>query len=420
MFENISLAFQGIWGHKMRSFLTMLGIIIGIASIITIVSTIKGTNDQIKESLIGAGTNAVTVQLYQENYPYNMSYQSPPEGVLPISEDTRQKLADLDNVQAASLYCSRQIDSYNGTVCYKNTAYSGELYGVDQYFFQANGYELSYGRSFLDTDYAQFRKVALLDKSAAALLFGSEDPRGEVLEISGEPFIIVGVVDRAQSSDFVIESYRDYTMYADQSGGKIFIPLADWPIVFRFDEPQCAVLKAASTDDMTRIGQQAEDLLTESQITNTTGDLAYKSDDLMKQAADIQKLSNATNNQLLWIAGISLLVGGIGVMNIMLVTVTERTREIGLKKAIGARKRRILWQFLTEAAALTSIGGILGVAAGVGLSRFIASAMGTPTAVSYPAIAVAVLFSMLIGVIFGMIPAVKASNLNPIDALRRE
>ncbi len=420
MFENISLAFQGIWGHKMRSFLTMLGIIIGIASIITIVSTIKGTNDQIKESLIGAGTNAVTVQLYQENYTYDMTYQGPPAGVLPITEETRQALADLDNVRSASLYCFRRIDSYSGQVCYKNTAYSGELYGVDQYYFQTNGYRLSYGRDFLPEDYTSFHKVALLDAGAASLLFGSTDPRGETLEISGEPFTVIGVVDRAKSSDFAIETYRDYTMYADTSGGKIFIPLADWPLVFRFDEPQCAVLKAASTDDMTRIGQQAEDLLTKTQITDTSGNFAYKSDDLMKQAADIQKLSNATNNQLLWIAGISLLVGGIGVMNIMLVTVTERTREIGLKKAIGARKRRILWQFLTEAAALTSIGGILGVAAGVGLSRFIASAMGTPTAVSYPAIAVAVLFSMLIGVIFGMIPAVKASNLNPIDALRRE
>ena len=140
----------------------------------------------------------------------------------------------------------------------------------------------------------------------------------------------------------------------------------------------------------------------------------------MEQAEQLQQISNSTNKQLLWIAGISLLVGGIGVMNIMLVTVTERTREIGLKKAIGAKKRRILWQFLTEAAALTSIGGIIGVAAGVILSRFIASAMGTPTAVSYPAIAIAVLFSMFIGVIFGMIPAVKAANLNPIEALRRE
>lgn len=120
------------------------------------------------------------------------------------------------------------------------------------------------------------------------------------------------------------------------------------------------------------------------------------------------------------IASISLIVGGIGIMNIMLVTVTERTREIGLKKAIGARRRRILWQFLTEAAVLTSLGGILGVIAGVVMSRMISSVMGTPTMISVPAAVIAVLFSMIIGIVFGLLPAVKAANLNPIDALRRE
>ncbi len=420
MFENVALAFQGIWGHKMRSFLTMLGIIIGIASIITIVSTIKGTNDQIKESLIGAGTNAVTVRLCQNKSEYDMTWQSPPEGVTPVTEETRQDLLELDNVQAVSLFCDRSV--YNGEVCWKNTAFSGELYGVDPYYFGASGYRLTHGRDFVQDDYGKFRKVAILDSGACTVLFGSDDPIGQILEIQRQPFTVVGVVERSATSDFVIENYQDYIMYADRSGGRVFIPLADWPTVYRFDEPQGVILKAASTDDMTRIGQQAQDLLTASQVSAAASEngFSYRSDDLMSQAADIQKLSNATNNQLLWIAGISLLVGGIGVMNIMLVTVTERTREIGLKKAIGARKRRILWQFLTEAAALTSIGGMIGVAAGVGLSRFIASAMGTPTAVSYPAIAVAVLFSMLIGVVFGMIPAVKAANLNPIDALRRE
>ncbi len=422
MFENISLAFQGIWGHKMRSFLTMLGIIIGIAAIITIVSTIKGTNDQIKESLIGSGTNAVTVQLYQDTYPYTISQWNPaPEGVLPVAEETRQELEELDSVVAVSCYNTRRVDSYESDVCYQNKGFSGEIYGVDESYFSVAGYRLSHGRNFLEEDFASFRKVAILDAGAVDSLFVNKDPVGEILEIKGEPFTVVGVVDKKAQSGYAIESYRDYVMYAqNSSGGKVFIPGTAWPIAYNFDEPQAVILKAASTDDMTTIGQKAEDILTKAQITASTGNFSYKSDDLMGQAAQLQEFSNATNNQLLWIAGISLLVGGIGVMNIMLVTVTERTREIGLKKAIGARKRRILWQFLTEAAALTSIGGILGVGAGLGLSRFIASAMGTPTAVSYPAIAVAVLFSMFIGVIFGMIPAVKAANLNPIDALRRE
>ena len=140
----------------------------------------------------------------------------------------------------------------------------------------------------------------------------------------------------------------------------------------------------------------------------------------MEQAEQLQQLSNSSNTQLLWIAGISLLVGGIGVMNIMLVTVTERTQEIGLKKALGARKKRILRQFLTEAGVLTGLGGLLGVAAGIVLAKSISSVLETPTAISIPAILIAVLFSMVIGIVFGLLPAVKAANLDPIAALRRE
>ncbi len=421
MLENISLAFQGIWGHKLRSFLTMLGIIIGIASIITIVSTIKGTNDQIKESLIGAGNNVVTVQLYQDSYAYDMEYLGPPAGVTPITEETRQALLELDHVRSVSLYCWRTY--LYDSIYYGNTGLSdGNLNGVDRYYFETNGLRLCYGRLFVEEDETQFRKVAILDAAACSSLFAGKDPIGKILEIKGEPFTVVGVVEQASTSDSIIETVDDYYTYKGyNTSGVVYIPLADWPILWRFDEPQSVSIRADSTDAMTDIGKAAADLLTASQTANATStSFSYKSDDLMEQAAQIQEYTNATNKQLLWIAGISLLVGGIGVMNIMLVTVTERTREIGLKKAIGAKKRRILWQFLTEAAALTSIGGVVGVAAGLALSRFISSAMGTPTAISYPAIGVAVVFSMFIGVIFGMIPAVKAAKLNPIDALRRE
>ena len=140
---------------------------------------------------------------------------------------------------------------------------------------------------------------------------------------------------------------------------------------------------------------------------------------MLEQAQQLQNMSESTNTQLIWIASISLLVGGIGVMNIMLVSVTERTSEIGLKKAIGAKKKRILLQFLTEAAVLTSLGGIIGVISGIGLSQLISSMMRIPVAIDAGAIAIAVIFSTLIGVIFGLLPALKASNLNPIEALRR-
>ena len=416
MFENLALAFQGIWSHKLRSFLTMLGIIIGIASIITIVSTIKGTNEQIKENLIGSGNNAVTVLLNQDDWEYDWDWSGLPDGVTPLTEDTRQALRGIEDVEEVSLFSRRRNSSQ---VYRQNTAFNGYLYGVDGHYFDACGYTLSYGRLFLPEDSASFRKVAILDGQACTALFAGEYPIGQILEIQNETFTVVGVVEKRQSTDLEIESIRDYYTYADTSGGAVFLPLADWPILFRFDEPQNVVLKAAGTDAMTSVGQQAEDVL-KAQVHRSDDVIAYKSENLMEQAEQLQALANSTNRQLLWIAGISLLVGGIGVMNIMLVTVTERTREIGLKKAIGARKRRILWQFLTEAAALTSIGGVLGVAAGIVFSRVISSVSGTPSAISLPASAVAVAFSMLIGILFGMIPAVKAANLNPIEALRRE
>ena len=161
-------------------------------------------------------------------------------------------------------------------------------------------------------------------------------------------------------------------------------------------------------------------MLTEKQIVNREDSkFDYRSQDMLEPAQQLQNMSESTNMQLIWIAGISLLVGGIGVMNIMLVSVTERTGEIGLKKAIGAKKRRILMRFLTEAAVLTSLGGIVGVISGIGLAQLISALLDIPVAIDGAAIIISVVFSTLIGVVFGLLPATQAANLNPIDALRR-
>ena len=417
MGENIRLAFQGIWGHKLRSFLTMLGIIIGIAAIITIVSTIKGTNEQIKQNLIGAGSNVVTVQLNQNGYAYDMSYSSLPSGVRVISEETREELETISGVETASLY---RVRSNADNVYFRNNQFSGAVYGIDRHYLAACGYQIKSGRGFADRDITQRRKVALVDAKAAKSLFDGLDPVGQTLEIQGEAFLVVGTVTLSETFVPKINSMQDYNMYADTSSGAIFLPDAVWPAVYQFDEPQNVALKTASTDEMATAGKQAADLLTARQITGTDTGFDYRSQDMLEQAEQLQKMSESTNTQLIWIASISLLVGGIGVMNIMLVSVTERTSEIGLKKAIGAKKRRIRMQFLTEAAVLTSLGGIIGVASGIGLAELISNMMDIPVAISVSAIAVAVVFSTLIGVVFGLLPAVKAANLNPIEALRRE
>ena len=417
MRENIGLAFQGIWGHKMRSVLTMLGIIIGIASIITIVSTIQGTNEQIKENLIGAGNNVVTVEPYQNGQQLDFSWNSVPQGIRQITEDTRQELEKISGAEKVSLYYSR---NYSQTLFYQNTQFNGKLYGIDENYLSVYGYQVKSGRGFTQGDFDNCRKVALVDTTAATSLFGGLDPVGKSLEIQNDVYIVTGVV--AQSKEFapVINSMKDYQLYANTSAGSVYVPSSVWPTVTQFEEPQSVAIKVENTDAMTMAGKEAADILTEKQIVNTESKLDYRSQDMLEQAQQLQKMSQSTNSQLIWIASISLLVGGIGVMNIMLVSVTERTSEIGLKKAIGAKKKRILLQFLTESAVLTSLGGIIGVISGIVLAQLISKMMQIPVSISIPAIGVAVVFSTLIGVIFGMLPAYQAANLNPIEALRRE
>ena len=423
MLENIRLSLQGILSHKVRSILTMLGIIIGIAAIIAIVSTIKGTNEQIKNNLIGAGNNTVSVQLYQGDSPYDFTYQSAPDGVPVISQAVRDNIAALDNVESASFYRTR---SYCNNVYYQNTQFSGAMFGIDARYFDTAGYEVQQGRGFLSREYTDNAKAVILDSTAVKSLYSSEDPVGTVIDINGEPFTVVGVVTEVNSFEPVINSEEDYWTYMGNSGGKMFIPNQSWPIAYQYDEPENCLAKAVATDSMPAVGKKVAELMNATIRTTSAGgendssQVKYDSQDLLKQAKSLQKLSSSTNTMLIWIASISLLVGGIGVMNIMLVSVTERTREIGLKKAIGAKKGKILAQFLTEASVLTSIGGIIGVGIGIGLAQLFSKIGSVPVAISSLSIVVSVVFSMVVGIVFGLIPSIKASNLNPIDALRYE
>lgn len=419
MFENIRLAFQGIWSHMMRSFLTMLGIIIGIASIIAIVSTIKGTSEQIKEDLIGAGSNTVNIYLYEGDNQYDAEYGNATNAPI-LTDEVKEEIRDLEHIKNATFYYNSSSASiYNNN----NSLQGGSVYGIDVNYLDTCGYVIQSGRGFVKKDYDNYNKVAMIDDNAAQNLFPSENPIGKTVEINQEPYTIVGVVRQDENYQPTISNINEYYTYYESIVGSVMIPDTCWPISFRFDVPQNVIIKADSTDNMSTAGSGAADLLNELVSTLSAGGsstMKYKAEDVMEQVRNMQKLSESTNNQLIWIASISLLVGGIGVMNIMLVSVTERTKEIGLKKAIGARKKTILAQFLTEASVLTSIGGIIGVVTGIGLSKVVGKVTGSPTAISVPSIVIAVLFSTIIGVVFGLLPSVKAANLNPIDALRSE
>ena len=414
MGENIRLSLKGIFSHKMRSFLTMLGIIIGIASIIAIVSTIQGTNRQIEKNLIGAGDNLVKVSLYQDGYTYYMD-NGLPQGVPVIEESTKEQLSSIEHCPGVSVF--RQRESYN-VVYHLNTSMSGGyIRGIESDYLQTAGLMVKTGRGISDEDNRQLRQVALLDEATAQALFDGENPVGKTIEIQNNPFTVVGTVVAKEEFEPNIETMDDYYTYHQDNGGAVYIPVEMWPLIYQYDEPQSVILKADTTANMTSVGKQASEILN---MAVSNENVKYQAQDLMEQAKQIQQLSQSTNTMLIWIAAISLLVGGIGVMNIMLVTVTERTREIGLKKAIGARKKTIMMQFLTEAVVLTSLGGLLGVLTGLLLAKLISMLNGTPMAISIPASVFSVLFSMLIGIVFGLIPSWKAANLDPIEALRHE
>ena len=414
MIENIRLSFRGILSHKLRSFLTMLGIIIGIAAIIAIVSTIQGTNEQIQKNLIGYGVNNVTISLSQGDWSYDYS-SGIPDGIPVVSKEQEEKLRKISHAENVSLFHVRQ--DYDAVYHLATSLSGGYVTGIDTDYLDTAGLTVYRGRGITARDILNFRKVCLLDSDSSTALFQGEDPVGLTVEIRGEPFIVAGVVRQKELFEPTIKTVSDYYTYTGDKSGRVYIPASVWPLIYQYDEPESVLIRADRTENMTAIGRDGETILN-SAFTNEN--FTYKAENLMEQARQIQQLSESTNTMLLWIAAISLLVGGIGVMNIMLVSVSERTSEIGLKKAIGAPKKAIMIQFLTEAVVLTSTGGVLGVITGILLAELISQINGTPVAISVPASVFAVVFSMGIGILFGILPSHKAANLDPIEALRHE
>lgn len=416
MLENIRLALRGISTHKLRSFLTMLGVIIGIASIIGIVSIVEGTNARLEKSLIGSGNNVTTVALSDGGYEYSMS-SGIPAGVNVVSDASMDAIRNIDGVVNAATY--RQRDMWDANVYRQNTKIqTGKLLGISKDFLDTLQYTVIQGRPFSENEFSKGKKVALIDTGAAEILFEGEDPLGKPIEIQSEPFIVVGVTKDLNKEETAYESIDDYNR-ARSTGNlaNVYIPEESWQLIFQYDEPQNVAIHAETTGKMTSVGNKAADILNSA---NPSATVSYASLSSAENESDMKTLTDSIQLMLICVASLSLIVGGIGVMNIMLVSVTERTAEIGLKKALGAKRRTIMLQFLTESAVLTTVGGFIGVLVGIGLALIISFAASLDFAVSVPWIIIAVLFSILIGVVFGGWPASRAAKLNPIDALRRE
>ena len=418
MLENIRISLRGIWSHKLRSFLTMLGIIIGIAAIVAIVSTIQGANEQIKNNLIGSGNNNVEVKLTNDGTAMDFSYAEAPAGVPAFDQTVKDQVNKIDGVVSSSFFHER---SYNEGMYYQNTSMSGcQLLGIDEDYLNCAGLTVSHGRGISRSEFTSNAAVAVVDDVAAQAYFGGADPVGENVQINGVTYVVVGVVRQASAFQPRITSVSDYKTYVGSTSGRVMITNQMWALPFVYDEPLSVLVQAKSPDAMTSVGRSCASVLNSYLQMPSGSTIKYESTDLASEATRLQQLADSTNAMLIGIASISLLVGGVGVMNIMLVSVTERTREIGLKKALGAPKSSILSQFLTEAVMLSFIGGVLGALLGVAMSHVIGAVTSMPVMISVPAMIVSVVFSMCVGVVFGLVPSVKASNLNPIDALRYE
>ena len=400
----IKAAFKSIVKNRMRSLLTSLGIIIGVSAVIVMVSIGEGSSYRIENSINSLGTNLLIA------FPGSFSSGGARMGAGSFNRFTFNDVEKLKN-EATLLSAVSPVVRSGGQIIGNGTNWYTSVYGVNTDYFEIRNWELEYGEFFTEKDNAAKRKVALLGKTVADELFPDSDPIGEDIRIRNIPFTVIGVLKSKGQSGGMGEDQDDVILAPAKT---VFYRLKGGRYVDMINA------SAVSIDQMDAAKAEMESILRESHR------IEYGQDDdfTVRSQTEITEAVTETSRTMTLllgaIAAVSLVVGGIGIMNIMLVSVTERTREIGIRLSVGARASDILIQFLTEAVVLSLSGGLIGILLSVGIVSVLKNYTEYYAVINPEIVVVAVLFSGAVGIFFGFYPARKAAGLNPIDALRYE
>ncbi len=424
--EIVTMSVQTLRTSKMRSALTVLGVVIGITSIVGMTSLIRGFDESLRESLSAAGPNTIYVQkMGAVSWGSGKSFQEVIKRPNLTIDDANAIARNSPSVALVDVWLGVMGNNSRQRMHYKSERTKQlQIFGATENFAAVSFTPLQYGRFFVPMEVEHRRQVVVLGQTPYQSLFPSTDPIGKKVRIGSNEFTVVGVVEKRPTpggfntgaDDFAVIPYTTYEkFYGKVPTGKgstgnfnSAIRSGMIAIIPREDVPRETAL--AEVEQVMRIRHNLK--------LDDPNDFDLVTSDAILKIWD--QISQATVLALVVISSIALMVGGIGVMAIMMISVTERTREIGVRKALGARRREILWQFLIEAAFLTSAGGVLGIFFGSTIGLLVHWLSGFPVSLPWWSFAIGIGFSATIGIFFGLFPAIKASRLDPIEALRYE
>ena len=396
--ESFLMAWASLIANKLRSLLTMLGIIIGVAAVIALVSIGNGVKQDIEDSISSLGSNLLVVM---PGAPRTPGVRPSAGSMKTLKVSDYEAIAKLDGVKAAS-----PMTNGSYVVIYQNKNWTTSVSGVNANFLDVNNWTMTSGRFFYDKNVQNRERVAVVGQTVVKNLFADEDPVGKEIRVKNIPFRVIGV----------LKSKGNGTMGNDQDDTVLIPYTTSMERVEGIDYLRMVYVVAKDDEGIDRLQADIENLL---RVRHNIKDTNLDDFNIQNMKSIMETVAQTTGTFTLFlgaVAAISLVVGGIGIMNIMLVSVTERTREIGVRKALGATYSVIVTQFLIEAVVISLMGGFIGIAFGIGASKVIGMVSGMSTVVSVPTIIMSFAFSMAIGLIFGIYPARKAAKLNPIDA----